>query len=246
MSCSAIGALALLNRRAWVPLAGRRCESKGLYRYGPYVIKEFDTSEPGHRTECDTARTFEHPGLMRVRGEFRSGSTFGMVTDYFPRGDLRWASPPATAEEVANMVKRLTEPVAHMHEHNVAHLDIKPANYLIDENGDIVLIDLEYSRAANDDGSLSALESPTGTKAYMSPEVSRSTYNLASDVFSLGATIHHLTTGCRLDRGDSHWYHHDVTPPVLSEVVSASLSPRWEDRPSAAELLEAACRPFTG
>jgi serine/threonine protein kinase len=190
--------------------------------------------------ECDTARSFRHPGIIRVRGEFYAGSTFGVITDHYPRGDLRGKQRPSTLQEAAALAMRLAAPVAHMHERGMAHLDIKPANYLIGEDQELILTDLEYARTANGDGSLAPLEAPTGTIAYMAPEVRESTYNLASDVFSLGATIHYALTGCRLDRSDFHWYDDDVTPTVLSDAVSAALDPRWTNRPSAAELVDVA------
>ena len=104
------------------------------------------------------------------------------------------------------------------------HHDIKPANIMIDENGEVKLTDLGLSRFVYED----LIETPSlrifGTPHYMSPEQARGEMDLdfRSDMYSLGVTLYHMLTG---------------HPPFLSSAVDDILDQqRHAAPPSAKEL----------
>lgn len=90
------------------------------------------------------------------------------------------------------LFEKLCDAVRHAHSNLVLHLDIKPANVLIEDNGTPHLLDFGITRLMNDP--------ETGHRAftpdYASPEqVMGDPPTAASDVYSLGVLLYRLLTG---------------------------------------------------
>lgn len=80
----------------------------------------------------------------------------------------------------------------------VLHRDIKPANCFVGADGSVKVGDfgLSISTIARGESLLTASGSVLGTPAYASPEQLRGEeLNVASDLYSVGATLYHLLTG---------------------------------------------------
>ncbi|MEM7261465.1 MAG: protein kinase, partial [Planctomycetota bacterium] len=99
------------------------------------------------------------------------------------------------------------------HSRGVVHLDVKPANIMVGEYGELYVVDWGLS-ASTEETSARGLR---GTPAYMSPEQAEAKEVLtpASDVFSLGVVLYEIATGQRAF-GDSD------TEEVLARVKRAA------------------------
>jgi tetratricopeptide (TPR) repeat protein len=93
---------------------------------------------------------------------------------------------------------RLAAGMAHAHDHGILHLDIKPGNILITDEGQPMLLDFHLSTLRNNLGP----ETPVvgGTLPYMSPEQilafqDQATVDERSDVYSMGVVLFELLTG---------------------------------------------------
>jgi serine/threonine protein kinase len=82
------------------------------------------------------------------------------------------------------------------HKANIVHLDIKPANFLVDRANNIMLTDFGLAeKIVKAEGEGDQREA-FGTPAYVSPEqIMRSKTDQRTDIYSLGATLFHLMTG---------------------------------------------------
>ena len=153
---------------------------------------------------------------------------------------------------------QLGAPVAHaahsLHQQNVCHLDLKPANVLIKDDGTAVLLDVGLSCHAHYPDLLAEeMRQAVGSPAWMAPEqVVGVRGDPRSDIFAIGVMLYELATG-ELPFGTpaTHgglrqrlWMtpvpprrHRADIPPWLQEIILRCLEPEAAKRyPSAAHL----------
>jgi len=90
-------------------------------------------------------------------------------------------------------------------EHQMLHRDVKPSNILIDRHGAPKLADLGLSKRLGETGDVTMAGYLIGTPNYMSPEQidGGEQIDCRSDIYSLGATLYNLLTGCVPFAGNS-------------------------------------------
>src|SRR5262249_42656355 len=102
-------------------------------------------------------------------------------------------------DAVVWIASRLAEGLAHAHDRGILHLDLKPANILLTDEGQPMLLDFNLAQ----DTKASGKERPMvgGTLSYMSPEHLRAfrrepqSLDARSDLYSLGIILYELLTG---------------------------------------------------
>jgi hypothetical protein len=119
------------------------------------------------------------------------------------KGRLPWDDPalrPAVVEEF----RAIADAVAHLHDSNVIHRDVKPANVLVLEGGELRLSDfglikeLDRPRPGASAGPGSSRGAVLGTRDYMAPEQEGGrAVTKAADVYALGIVLAELLTGQR-------------------------------------------------
>jgi serine/threonine protein kinase len=97
---------------------------------------------------------------------------------------------------------QVLEAVQHAHINLVLHRDLKPANVLVDQRGEVRLLDFGIAKLLDDDSSPTPADahsrslSRAMTPRYASPEqVQQLRLSLASDVYSLGVMLYELLVG---------------------------------------------------
>ncbi len=147
------------------------------------------------------------------------------------------------------------EALESIHNAGLVHRDLKPSNVLVSPDGPRV-IDFGVARAA-ERVQLTVTRGALGTPAYMAPEQARDTRqaSMASDVFSLGATLLFAATGHPPYLGDTVMdilvrlatETPDLTglPAELVPAITACLERSPRNRPTSTALL-AELAPFVG
>lgn len=106
----------------------------------------------------------------------------------------------SVADRLAVFV-RICAAVDHVHQRGVIHLDLKPSNVLVQDNGEPKIVDFGIGAvigAADEDATDSPVSrSMLGSIAYMSPERLRggSPVGVEADVYSLGVILGEMLTG---------------------------------------------------
>jgi nucleotide-binding universal stress UspA family protein len=140
---------------------------------------------------------------------------------------------PLPAERVAMLGALAATALHDVHRQGVVHLDVKPSNLLLRENGErrIVLIDFGLSHHERlPDLLAEQFHIPIGTAPYIAPEQVLGVRNdPRSDLFALGVTLYHLATGQRPFGNPSgpgglkrRLYRDPVPPRALQPQI-----PRW-------------------
>lgn len=111
----------------------------------------------------------------------------------------RFDAAPLPLDEVVQIGIKVAQALQELHRQHVIHLDIKPSNIILREDGSAVLIDFGLSRHDRlPDLLAEEFRLPLGTGPYISPEQVLGVRNEPrSDLFALGVLLYHLATGKR-------------------------------------------------
>lgn len=154
-------------------------------------------------SEAIKARRVDHPGVVRVLDRGVSGQDEDFVVFEFVEGESlaehveRHGRP--SPRRAAEIVRQIAEGVQAAHNAQLIHCDLKPANIILDEQGDARIADFGLSvRADGLDGHEPELKRLKGNLAFMSPEQFRASdgaYMPAADIYALGGILYWLLTG---------------------------------------------------
>ncbi len=168
--------------------------------------------------EARLTAQLQHPGIVPVHelGTLRDGRDFFTMKEVSGRtlaDVLEEARTPGTwsLARLVELLRRASEAVAYAHARGILHCDLKPANVLVGEFGEVLVVDWGLARtAAPTPAPLPAapVGPVVGTPAYMSPEQALGVHeglSPACDVWSLGAILHEILAGHRPYDGDDPW-----------------------------------------
>ena len=131
-------------------------------------------------------QSIEHPNLIRIHHVGQKDDMLFYTMDWC---ESSLAERKVSAEELAEIAKKLTGALAELHKHGLIHRDIKPDNILF-RNGEIVLGDI---------GLVTRGENATyaGSPGFMVP--GQSTPNEYSDCYALAKSLYCALSGEKPD-----------------------------------------------
>lgn len=198
-----------------------------------------DNSSDHNRTEAEgkILAGLKHPSLASIHDLAYHEGRPVLVMEYIPGRSLdqvvrQGHISPQKAAEIGAAIARA---VGYAHSRGVAHLDIKPANILIGDDGIPRLIDFGLGRRDRH-WEASLPEKDGGTIAYIAPERMRGLDGSCErvDVFGLGTLLYFMLTGNPPFRGDS-----------AAEVWEKARNCEWDrqalERPEVPAALRVVC-----
>ena len=199
--------------------------------------------------EAQSAAAVVHEHVIPIYDVQSDGEMPFLVMQYVPGQSLQSrvdVEGPLDPKEVLRIAMQAAAGLAAAHAQGLVHRDVKPANILMEESVERVLIsDFGLARTV-DDATLTRTGIVAGTPHYMSPEqASGHAVDHRSDLFSLGSVIYFMCTGRPPFRAEHalavlHRICHDQHRPVdevnhdvpadLAELVDQLLAKRAGDR----------------
>lgn len=232
----------------------------------PVVIKVLRNEHPNFnelvqfRNQYIIAKNLNYSGIIKPLSLEVYRNSYALVMEdfggvslahYFHRAtENNCPSEPLTLIELIKIAIKVTEMIYNLHQNQIIHKDIKPANILINrQTQEVKLIDFSISsllpREIQEIENTNALE---GTLAYLSPEQTgrmNRGIDYRSDFYSWGVTCYELFTGQlpfisedAIELVHSHLAKppipmHQINPSIplaLSKIVMKMMEKNAEDR----------------
>jgi len=248
-------------------LFGRLCVVKQMR---PFFASQSERrkAEEDFKREAEVLARLNHPGHPRVPevyGYFVESLDQFLVMKYIEGESLerrleRFKRPMSEAE-VIRCAQEVANALVYLHSRRpqpVIHRDIKPANIIVDPEDRVWLVDFGLARAAVSSGARVMVAGgktvAAGTPGYTPLEQWQMQPGPKSDIYALGATMHHLLTGrdprdrfssfpeldMKLLQSFSTFQSlQELRPdvsPAMSNLVARCLAPDPTQRPSAQQL----------
>jgi serine/threonine protein kinase len=189
----------------------------------------------------------EQTGIAYLVMEYVSGRTLLQVLSESP---IPWPRACSWAADLATALGRA-------HHAGIIHGDVKPANIMITEEGEVKLSDFGIARFATQ---VSGSGRIMGTPAYLAPEqIMGEPHSTRSDLFSLGIVLYQMLTGVPPFDGSSvaavcaqiltadpvePSRRNPSLPPGLDHIVMRCLAKKAEDRYPNGDALAASLYPL--
>lgn len=217
----------------------------------PVAIKEFyynaapDITEKFRQKfikEAKTISMLQHPGIIQIYDIFKDNGTAYYVMEYIEGvslADMIKKNGPLPEYKAVEYITAAANALKFIHDRNITHLDVKPANIMVRKRDDkVVLIDFGVAKQYDEETNEGTTTTPVGLSHGYSPlEQYRkngvNTFSPQSDVYALAATLYKLLTGKTpqeavevMEKGLDlePLKQHDVSVGVIEAIVNAMKS----------------------
>lgn len=213
--------------------------------------------------EIEVLSKFHHPNIIQILAMGQEDQTRYYVMEYVHGQDIGVMlkeSGKLSWPVVLDYGMQICRGLKNAHDHGVVHRDLKPVNFLVNDQNTVKIADFGIARPWGDHGQTQT-GSLLGTLAFMSPEQAEGNQaTFASDIYSLGASLYVMLTGCPPFDSPSIpgilklIVNEPLEPPrmrapdipaELDELICAMMAKRPEDRPRSAYNVECKLRDVT-
>ena len=154
--------------------------------------------------EAQTIAALDHHNIIPIYDVFEENNTAYYVMEYIDGVSLSSIvkESGALSEDVAvGYIKQVASALAHIHELQIMHLDVKPGNIMVRSKDDhAILIDFGLSKHYDENSGEATSTTPVGVshgyapiEQYKQGGVNR--FSPETDIYSLGATLYYIATG---------------------------------------------------
>ena len=153
--------------------------------------------------EARNIAKLEHPNIVSIIDVFEENSTAYYVMKYAQNGSLDdkvKREGHLSEAEATRYILKVAKALRFVHQHKMTHLDVKPANILLSENDEPLLIDFGLSKQYDYSTGKATSHTPLGISNGYAPieqydPEAAGNFSPEMDIYSLGATFFNLLTG---------------------------------------------------
>jgi serine/threonine protein kinase len=175
--------------------------------------------------EANILVTLNHPSIPKIYDFFSIDNRSYLVEEFINGRDLeavlKSTLEPIKEDQVIIWSIQICDVLEYLHTHKpepIIFRDIKPSNVMINQANNVILVDFGIAKMfkTGQKGTM------IGTEGYSPPEQYRGEATLQTDIYALGATMHHLLThrDPRLEAPFSFADRpiHQINPAVSNEL----------------------------
>lgn len=162
--------------------------------------KDFEIVKQGLIVEADLLKSFDHPNLPRIVDVIETRESFALIMDYVEGESLDRMirnKGPQSEEKTIEWAKQLCDVLHYLHTRKtpIIYRDLKPANILLRNNGNLTLIDFGTAREYKETSVADTV--CLGTRGYAAPEQygGMGQTDQRTDIYTLGVTLYNICTG---------------------------------------------------
>ena len=164
-------------------------------------INSFEQQREKFKKEARRLRSISNPHIVKVYDLFEENGTAYYVMDYVDGENLsarlKRTNAPLAESEVRNYLNQILDGLEAIHNEGMFHLDIKPANIMVDSHDVVKLIDFGASKQQSMVGGATISTGISYTNGYAPSEQMAQSYDKFgpwTDFYALGATMYKLLT----------------------------------------------------
>ncbi len=170
--------------------------------------------------EAKAAASLNHPNIATIHAIEEHDEEIFIVMEYIEGKELKDVikssgfSNPQGLEMAIHYATQIAEGLQTAHEKGVLHRDIKSANIMVTDKGQIKIMDFGLAKILGD-AQVTKIGTTLGTTAFMSPEQTRAEdIDHRTDIWSFGVVLYEMLTGRLPFTGD---YEQAVAYSILNE-----------------------------
>lgn len=219
-------------------------------------VDEFTHQLEKFKKEARRLFELDNKNIVKVHDLFEENGTAYYVMDYIDGDDLRhWLERmkrPMTEGEVMTILPQVLNALEDVHSKGIWHLDLKPANIMVDGNMAVKLIDFGASKQFDSQrGGVTSLAVAftNGYAPFEQMEKNHEKFGPWTDFYALGATLYNLLTNRKpplpSDINDDRTDDKHLALPMpsrlsakLRNLVLWLMKTNRQDRPSSVKAIQ--------
>ena len=193
--------------------------------------------------EAQVIASFKNEHIIQIHDIFEENNTAYYVMEYVNGGSLKDkvdCEGPLNESDAIDYISQVGNALSYLHSNNILHLDVKPANILLDKDNRAILIDFGISKHYDEVGGQTSTTPAGLSKGYAPLEQYKqeaiTQFNPSTDVYSLGASLYFLLTG--KNPPDATDVYEEGLPAIQATItettrqaIISAMQPRRKDRP---------------
>lgn len=159
------------------------------------------------RAEAHNSANLAHPNIAALFEYYEHDGIGFLVMEYVPSKSLadlfHEQNGPMEPTRLLPILIQTARGLFVAHSHGVIHRDVKPANIMVSDSGEVKITDFGVSYSTNQE-QITQDGMVVGTAQYLSPEQARGeSVDMRSDLYSAGCVLYEMLTGRPPFTGDS-------------------------------------------